>query len=363
MQQPGKPRFAPPSGFYATLRDRVRTELVVHGRPEHGGHRIVIKTLAVSVLLLGSYALLVGWASAWWQVAILATLLASAIAMVGFNVMHDAGHGAFSKRGLVNRVMGFALDFVGGSIRLWRYKHGVLHHSYPNLAGYDDDLETGGLLRLHPSQPWRPHQRLQMIYALPMYSLLAFHWIIGDFVEFFRARVGGHRVAKPKSRDTALFLAFKLHFVGWGLVVPLFLHQWWIVVITFVAIMLVVGITTSVVFQLAHVCEQADSPAPGDPLEEWAVHQLRTTVDFAPRHRFWGLVLGGLNHQVVHHLFPRISHVHYARLQPIIAQTCADFGLRYRCYPTIWSAVAAHFRQLRTLAQPPLRAATHPANG
>jgi linoleoyl-CoA desaturase len=112
-------------------------------------------------------------------------------------------------------------------------------------------------------------------------------------------------------------------------------------------------VTMSIVFQLAHVSDLADAPAANEPLDEWAAHQLRTTVDFAPGHPLWSWMLGGLNTQVVHHLLPKTSHVHYGALQPLVARSCREFGLAYRCCPTMRAAIASHFRRLHALGQKP----------
>jgi linoleoyl-CoA desaturase len=111
-----------------------------------------------------------------------------------------------------------------------------------------------------------------------------------------------------------------------------------------------------VVFQLAHISHDAAFPEPiGNPphiAEEWAVHQVETTVDFAPRNWLLNLYIGGLNYQIEHHLLPHICHMNYPRLAPIVAATCEEFGLRYNCHATWRAAFASHWRELRLLAQP-----------
>ena len=83
---------------------------------------------------------------------------------------------------------------------------------------------------------------------------------------------------------------------------------------------LVAGMALSVVFQVAHCLEEAEFPLPpaiaGRIDNAWAVHQVETTVDFARRSRVVTWLVGGLNFQIEHHLFPRISHVHYPAISP-----------------------------------------------
>lgn len=349
--------FARTGAFYIALKRAADRALSERGLPAHGGSRILVKASFIVALLVCSYVGLLFWAEAWWEVMVTAFLLSQAIVLVGFNLMHDGGHGAFSSRVWVNRIMGRFLDLIGGSATLWRVKHGVLHHSYTNLIELDDDLDTKGLLRLHPSQPFRWHHRYQVLYALPLYSLLSIHWVISDFSEFFGRRVGRHVQTKRHGlRETLLFLVFKLNFFLLALGLPLAFHPWQGVLAVLLSVQLLVGFTISLVFQLAHVVDIVDMPAAnpstGRVADEWAVHQLRTTADFAAGNRWVSWYCGGLNLQVVHHLFSRVSHVRYPHLVGVVQKTCGEFGLRYRSYPTVRSAVLGHLRQLAALGRP-----------
>ena len=68
---------------------------------------------------------------------------------------------------------------------------------------------------------------------------------------------------------------------------------------------------------------------------EWAVHQVATTVNFATQNKMWNWLFGGLNFQVEHHLFPRISHVHYPELNKRLKQVCAEFNVAYQEFPIV----------------------------
>jgi len=62
-------------------------------------------------------------------------------------------------------------------------------------------------------------------------------------------------------------------------------------------------------------------------------------------------LLGGLNFQIEHHLFPMICHVHYPAICRIVEQTCKDFGVKYAEHPTFWSGVASHYRWLKQMGR------------
>jgi linoleoyl-CoA desaturase len=81
------------------------------------------------------------------------------------------------------------------------------------------------------------------------------------------------------------------------------------------------------------------------------VHQLRTTADFAPKNKVLNFLVGGLNFQVEHHLFPHISHVHYPAIQKIVSETCAKFNIPYHCNPSMVGAIGSHVRRMKYLGR------------
>jgi len=79
-------------------------------------------------------------------------------------------------------------------------------------------------------------------------------------------------------------------------VLPCLYHPFWtVVVVVYAGTMLVVGFLLAVIFQLAHSVQEAAHPAHTEERahpEEWAVHQVRTTVDFARSNRFLAWYIG-----------------------------------------------------------------------
>jgi linoleoyl-CoA desaturase len=101
---------------------------------------------------------------------------------------------------------------------------------------------------------------------------------------------------------------------------------------------------------LAHTVEGTSHPLPnesGNIENDWAIHQLNTTVNFSPDSKILTWYLGGLNHQVEHHLFPRICHVHYPAISKIVKETCNEFGVPYLENKTFMQALRSHIRTLK----------------
>ena len=301
------------------------------------------------LLLLGGFPPLVN--------LVLCLVWALAIGSIGFNVMHDANHRGYSDSARVNRLMSLSAELLGMSGFRWRTKHNVWHHTYTNIAGFDDDVETYGLMRLTPREPWKPLYRAQAWYFPLIYSGIAFDFIIRDFMMVFMGKSDeNHVYPKMSTTDKVTFWLGKLVYAVIMFGIPLLVFPWWQVLLGYVLIMLTVGLVLGVVFQLAHISGDATFPEPvGDPLhieDEWAVHQVETTVDFAPRNRVLNWYIGGLNYQVEHHLLPHICHINYPRLAPVVAATCAEFGIHYNVYQTWREAFRCHWRELRLLARP-----------
>jgi linoleoyl-CoA desaturase len=156
-----------------------------------------------------------------------------------------------------------------------------------------------------------------------------------------------------KATDQITFWGGKLFFAAIMFGFPLLVFPWWQVLIGFLLVMLTVGLVMGVVFQLAHINGEAKFPEPvGSPQHienEWAVHQVETTADFAPHNKLLSFYIGGLNYQIEHHLLPHICHLNYPRLAPIVRATCEEFGIRYSCFATWREAFACHLGELRHL--------------
>jgi linoleoyl-CoA desaturase len=354
-------QFTRQRGFRKTLYERVNAYLRDNGLPARDVPAMYWKTAIVLAWWLGAYLLLLlGRFPPRVNVALCA-VWALAIAAVGFNVMHDAGHSGYSNHPRVNWLMSLSGELLGMSVFRWRTKHNVWHHTYTNIAGYDDDVEAFGLMRLTPRAPCKPLHRGQAWYFPLVYSLIGFDFVLRDFMMVLIGKSDAHHIyPKMSAADRVTFWAGKLFFFTIVFALPLLVYPWWQVLLGFSIVMLTVGLVMGVVFQLAHINGEAAFPEPaGNPLcvdNEWAAHQVETTVDFAPRNRLLSWYIGGLNYQIEHHLLPHICHLNYPRLAPLVRATCEEFGIRYTCYPTWRAAFAAHWRQLGLLGRAPVPA-------
>jgi linoleoyl-CoA desaturase len=350
-----RPTFEKDTGFYKALKHRIDHYFDATGLRRRDSPRMYVKTAVILLWFGTSYFLLVFAAREWWQGVVFAASLALATAGVGFSIQHDANHGSFSTRGGVNHLMGTTLDLLGASSYVWKWKHNIFHHTYTNLSGADDDINVGFFARLSPGQPHRRIHGLQQFYVWLLYGLLLIKWqFVDDFRDIARGRIADNPIPRPRRWALVEFLAGKAAFFGWALGLPMLLHPWWIVVLFYAATSFFVAVILSIVFQIAHCGDHASFPAvpdSGQVANSWAAHEVESTVDFARRNRLLTWYLGGLNYQIEHHLFPKISHVHYPRLAPIVETTCAEFSVRYFAYDGLLRAVSSHWRWLREMGR------------
>jgi linoleoyl-CoA desaturase len=325
-------------------------------RSSYADRRMYFKAAVTLLWFVGSYLALVFVATNWWQAILSSASLALATAAVGFNVQHDANHGALSKSRRVNHVVGLTLDMLGASSYVWRSKHNISHHTYTNVQGSDSDIDLGPLARLAPPQPRRRLHGLQHYYLWGLYGFLLPQWhFFHDFRCLATGRIARHRFARPRGWSLVEMIAGKLLFVGYALAVPMWLHPVGTVLLCYAFTVFLVGVVLSVVFQLAHCVEETSFPVPPPPGGRlpcaWSVHQVQTTADFAQGNRMLSWYLGGLNFQIEHHLFPRICHVHYPAIAPIVRKVCGDFDMRYVAHETLADALASHGRWIRDMGR------------
>jgi len=286
-------------------------------------------------------------------------VLGLVLASIGFNIMHDACHGSYSTREWVNGLMGLSLNALGGNAFIWKFKHNIIHHTYTNVDGIDDDIAKSPVMRHCPSQKWVPAHRFQHIYAVLVYALSSFLWVaMLDFSKYFSRKIVSTPLQKMDVKEHIVFWLSKMFYAGIFVALPVYCVGWGTWAIGFTCMHITLGLTLAIVFQLAHVVEDAEFVhiEAGETKkldEEWAIHQVKTTANFAPRNKLISWYVGGLNYQVEHHLFPRISHIHYPAISLIVKQTCREYGISYNEFPTMRKAVASHFRMMRLLGRKP----------
>jgi len=348
------------NSFHQDVKNSVEKYFSATRLSKTGNWKLYLKTLVLVPAAMGLYLFLLYSHPALIPGVLISALLGFVLASVGFNVMHYACHGSYSKKNWINNMMGLSLNLLGGNAFIWKFKHNIVHHTYTNIDGVDDDIAKSPVMRMCESQKWTKAHRFQHIYVVLLYAISSFAWVsMMDFSKYFKRKVNNTDLQKMDLTEHLIFWLSKLLYIVFYIAIPVHLVGWTAWAIGFSSMHIMMGLTLAIVFQLAHVVEDVEFVfAPGlEPQkieEEWAIHQVRTTANFAPGNKLISWFVGGLNYQIEHHLFPKVSHVHYPAIASIVKNVCARHKINYKEFHTMGSAVRSHFHMLKILGRKPV---------
>ena len=346
--------------FFATLRQRVDNYFKTSNISKNYNGVMVIKT----IILLSAYIfpfLCILFVPMTPMVSLLLwSIMGIALAGVGMSVMHDANHGSYSSNNTVNFWLGHSLTLLGGSVFNWKLQHNILHHTYTNVIHHDDDVGDKLIIRLSPHTEVKWYHKFQYIYAFLFYGIMTAYWILlKDYVQYIKyKRIGVNRETKERNRIifTKIIIS-KILYAAVFFVIPIFVLKLpaLLYLSGYFLMHFLAGIILTITFQLAHIVENTVHPLPneiGNIENHWAIHQMNTTVNFSRKNKWISWYVGGLNFQIEHHLFPKICHVHYPAIAPIVKQTAEEFGIPYLENETLLQAIKSHIRMLKYFGEP-----------
>lgn len=345
--------------FFPTLKRRIDSHFKQNNIKKQGNSKLYIKTFTLLSFYIVPFIVLLTVPSSNAIQLLLWSIMGFALAGIGMSVMHDANHGAFSKNKTANYILGHTLNLLGGSVSNWKMQHNVLHHTYTNIAHMDEDIDDKLLMRFCPHSKHKSYHRFQFIYVVFFYSILTLYWVtIKDFVQFFKYKpyqqLSEDKKSHFKKITQILLLKFVYFFTTLYLPIAIIGLPVGITIGGFLLMHGIAGFILALVFQLAHSVEGTNHPLPnteGVIENDWAIHQLETTANFARNSKWISWYVGGLNFQVEHHLFPYISHIHYPEIASIVKKTAEEYGVAYLENKSFMSAVNSHFTFLYKLGK------------
>ncbi len=341
------------SNFHQELKKRVNQYFIDNKKASTGNWSLYFKAILFWTLYIALYVHVVFFTPGDWIALGECLMMGGLTAAIGFNVMHDGGHSSFSNSKLLNKIAAYSVNALGASGIMWNNKHNIIHHTYTNIDGVDDDIEIP-MLRMCETQKRYKIHRYQHIYVWFLYTLLLIIWVfMTDYKKYFTKKVGDVPIKKMSAFDHFAFWIAKVGYMAMMVVLPIYMVGFVSWVIGFLTMSMFAGFVLSIVFQLAHTVEHTSFPVPAegtnDIENEWALHQLETTANFATRNKLISWLVGGLNFQIEHHLFPKISHVHYPAISKIIKNTCKEFNVKYNEYQKMRQAIWSHATYLKRM--------------
>ncbi|MEQ9402835.1 MAG: acyl-CoA desaturase [Cyclobacteriaceae bacterium] len=348
--------------FGATVRKRVNEYFKQNEISRKGDYRFWLKVVVLPMIYLVPFALILAnlFSGSLLIFYGLWIVMGIGLAGCGLGLMHDFCHGSVSKKKSVNNFFGEVIMYISaGSATNWKIQHNVLHHSYTNIDGYDEDIDPGGVMRFSPHQPLKPIYKYQIYYAWFLYGLMTFFWAtFKDFASISRYNKLGLLKTQNTTyaKELAKLIVQKVLYYSLFIVLPILLLDvaWWHVVLGWFTMHFLAGLILACIFQPAHVIPDTEYPLPDADLNvegDKVIHQMMTTANFAPSNRILSWYVGGLNYQIEHHLFPDVCHVHYRKLSKIVKATAAEFGLPYISEPTFFGALVNHGKMLYQLSR------------
>lgn len=342
--------------FVLRLKQNVNDYFHNNQLSKHANAAMVFKTIFHLSFWIGAYLMLILGDFPLGIQYVLWAVVGFFIAMVAVNIGHDAIHGAYSRYPWVNKLLSHTFNLNGASAYMWQKMHNQAHHTFTNVDGYDEDIDPFPLIRICPSKERFKMHRFQHLYATFFYGLATLSWVfVKDYVKFFKNEVGNYSGEKHPPREYFNLFFYKFLNYTLFLILPLILisQPWWHILLGFLLMHYVAGISLALIFMLAHVVEGTHFPTPdgeGNLEHSWTVHQLYTTANFARRSRLASFLTGGLNLQIEHHLFPTVCSIHYRVISQIVKDTALEFGQPYIEY-SFPGAVRSHYRFLRRMGR------------
>ncbi|HCD52343.1 MAG TPA: acyl-CoA desaturase [Balneolaceae bacterium] len=344
--------------FSKEVKARVNQYFEERNLSKHANFAMYFKTFVILSVYWGAYALIMTGQFSLNVMWLLAVVMGIGMAGIGFSITHDALHGAYSSKNWVNSFFGIFFDLVGANGYIWKITHNIIHHTYTNIHGHDEDLEVAEFIRLSPHSDHKPIHRLQHILAFPAYSFATFFWVfIKDYWYFIKNPLGPYEDKKHPVGEWVKLVITKIVYYTYIIALPLMFLDitWWQWLIGFTTLHLVAGLILGIIFQLAHVVESTTHPIPNEDNmieNHWTIHEMLTTNNFARSNKFLCWYVGGLNFQIEHHLFPKICSIHYPEISPIVEEVAKKHGVPYNCHETFSEAVASHYRTLKKFGDP-----------
>ncbi len=343
------PRFESSPAFDQHFRNlRILVNDSIKQLPAYRKYYPVGKAILLPLIYLGLYVFAIGQQS--YPLFVAAYVLMGLMVVILFvNLVHDACHHTlFENNRKANERYMFVFDLLGANSYIWRKRHVRLHHNYPNIAGWDSDIEKSDFLKVHPKDKTKTGRRYKKLMVL-LYPLFAINWFVfRDFRDFFTRTTIASRLGKIPLMEYVKLIFFKLFFIGYLFVVPVWVtpfsagQVFWALMVFMVS----TGMLGLVVLLPPHVNVYSHFPTTNENQEvghSWLMHQLLTTNDVSLNNWFSRHVMANFNYHLIHHLFPKVNYVYAREATDALKQYCLREGLPYRSLP-LGKALVGHFK-------------------
>lgn len=354
MQKPVYNKNTDETKLFTELRKRVNDR--VRDLPESRDNSIRIKALLLPLLYLGLYFLAVFNAENPWLYYFSFASMGITLVLIYLNLIHEAAHNNIFKNKKLNDYVLKIFDFVGANSYIWKKRHIVSHHAYPNVDGWDTDIEQSGVLKIYPHIEPKGIQKIQHRIFFLIYPLYLFNWMfIRDFRDFFdNDRIILKTQGKIPVSEKIKMILFKLFYFFYQIAVPVLFFEvslgmafgaWFlqIIVASIFALFVLLPLHPLPENEFPQMDESSNLPY------SWIRHQFEVTNDLRENNWFVKHILGNFNFHVAHHLFPNYSYVYYNEITDEIRKFAKENNFPYKRFP-LFTALGKHYQLLKTNA-------------
>jgi linoleoyl-CoA desaturase len=347
------------SPFFVELRQEVERYFAGKGGNRLATPGLWLKASGIGAWTIGCYALLVLAAASFLAATLLYVGFGFGCLLLTLNLSHDAAHDSLTRKRKLNALIHrLVFSTLGVDARLWQMRHVHSHHLYANVNGCDADIDHNPLIRLSPNHPWKKRFRYQHFYAPLVYLTVGLHSIlVQDTIYIFKRRLANLSDIRHQPADYVIFVAAKFAFVLGVILLPMAFVAlpWWQVLLAWTIASMAMSLLFIFTLIGTHFADSSIFPVvreDGFIAGSFVHNTFATSLDWNPT-GFWAThLIGGLNAHVAHHLFPRVSHMHYPAISKLIARLADKHGIAYH-RTNLRGMIAAHFRLLHRLGRQP----------
>lgn len=314
------------------------TKRIVTELKEKKKHILPIKAILFPLLYLSAYLSALVWGKSIWIFYTSYFFMGILIMIIFLNLIHDAVHETLFSKKLVNKFYIYFFDLMGANSYVWKIRHTRLHHNYPNILNWDSDIDQSPLARIFPYGPYSGFHKYQHLYLPFLYPFYLINWLlVRDFKDYFNKNRIVWKVATiPQKEFTKLFI-FKTVFLFYTIVIPVLLPgvSWLQAITAFLIMMFTASIFSLIVLLSPHANTEHDFPLTDKNNQvpsSWFMHQISHTNDIKHDNWFVRFFMGSFNYHVIHHLFPRISHIYYPELTAMLKYEAEKNHLPYKSF-------------------------------
>lgn len=339
---------------FSELRARVTKR--VEKLPKSRENSIKIKAILLPLIYFGLYFLALYRKETSWIYLLSYGMMGITLVLIYLNLIHEAAHNNIYKKKSHNQMVLRIFDFIGANSYIWKKRHLVSHHAYPNVDGWDTDIEQSGVLKIVPHVKTRGIQKYQHRFFFLVYPLYLFNWMfIRDFRDFFDSkRVITKTQGKIPAQEKVKMILFKAFYFFYQILIPILFFDvaWQLSLGAWALQIMVASVFALFVLLPLHPLPENEFPVldkdSGLPFS-WLRHQFEVTNDLKEDNWITRHVLGGFNYHVAHHLFPNFSYVYYPELTKEIEDFAREHGHPYKRF-ALFTALGKHYQLLKNNA-------------